>query len=122
MARADFFARFVDAALHMLRLRLELAAVEVELEAAQLSKVLVMSFAALLFLSIAAVFAGLAVVAGFWDTHPIAALCAVTLFFVSISALLAVSVNRTLRNKPRFMSATIGELKADQSRFSTSNE
>jgi len=54
------------------------------------------------------------VVVLFWDQARISALVGVTLFFGIAGALAAGALGRTLRDKPRFLDATLTELERDR--------
>jgi len=49
----------------------------------------------------------------FWDTHRLLAACAITAFFTILAIAAALVVRQRVRERPRLLAATIGELKRD---------
>ena len=96
------------------RTRLELAAVEFEEARARAAERLVLVLVAGLCFALVVLAASLLVVALFWDTHRIAALCALTIVYalLGLVALWRIALQRKTE-KPAF-AATLAELERDR--------
>jgi len=107
-------AQFADTLLGLGRTRLELAAVEFEEARARAAERLVLSLVAGLCFALAVLVASMLVVVLFWDTHRIAALCAVTIVYalLGLVALWRIALQRKTE-KPAF-AATLAELERDR--------
>jgi len=107
-------AQLAETLLGLGRTRLELAAVEFEEARARAAERLVLSLVAGLCFALAVLAASLLVVALFWDTHRIAALCALTIVYalLGLVALWRIALQRKTE-KPAF-AATLAELERDR--------
>ena len=96
------------------RTRLELAAVEFEALRARAAENLILVIAAALCFAFAILAASMLVVAMFWDTHRIAALCGLTTLYAlgGLVALWRLSVRR--KADPPAFAATLAELERDR--------
>ncbi len=101
-------------ALEIGRTRLELLTVELWEELHRTAGLLVFGLAAVLAASAGVLFAGLAVIFAFWDTHRILASVLVTLGFFALAAVTALLLRSRLRSRPRFLGATLAELARDE--------
>src|SRR5258708_20255359 len=90
--------------------RTRLAATELEEQALRLIEILVWLAVALFFLGIAIVFAALLVVLLFWDSNRLLAAGLLTALFVSVGTGAALIARRLLRERPKFLAATLPEL------------
>jgi uncharacterized membrane protein YqjE len=98
----------------MTQARAELLGIELEEEALRLVTLLVGTMIVLVLGGLALLFAGLFVVAAFWDTHRLAAVVSVTACFIALAAIAYQSVRVRTRRKARLLSATLGVLGADR--------
>jgi len=114
MALGQTLARLGASLLLVVRQRLELAALDVEEELLRLGALLAGALAAALMAVFALAAAAATVVVYFWDSARMAALLGVTGLFIGASLLMAWKVSRALRDKPRFMAATLAELEKDR--------
>ena len=107
-------AQLADTLLGLGRTRLELAAVEFEEARARAAERLVLSLVAGLCFALAVLVASMLVVVLFWDTHRIAALCALTIVYalLGLVALWRIAVQRKTE-APAF-AATLAELERDR--------
>jgi uncharacterized membrane protein YqjE len=101
-------------ALHIGRTRLELLTVELREEVHRTAEQLVLGLATLLAAAAGVLFAGLAIIFAFWDTHRILAAVLVTLGFFALAAVTALLLRSRLRARPRFLQATLAELAQDE--------
>ncbi len=99
------------------RTRLELLTVEVQEELHRTAGMLVLCLIAVLAASAGVLFAGLAVIFAFWDTHRILASVLVTGAFFLVAAVAALQVRLRLQSRPGFLQGTLAELKQDESRL-----
>ena len=96
------------------RTRLELLTVELREEVHRTAELLVLGLAAVLAAAAGVLFAGLAIIFAFWDTHRILAAVLVTVGFFAVAALAAVLLRARLKSRPRFLQATLAELARDE--------
>jgi len=94
--------------------RTRLAATELEEQALRLIEILVWIAVALFFLGIAIVFVALLVVLLFWDSNRVLAAGLLAALFVSVGAGAALIARRLLRERPKFLAATLAELERDR--------
>jgi len=98
--------------------RARIAATELEEQAARLAEILLWTSAALLFTGIALVFIAILVVLLFWDSNRLLAAGLLAAVFFGIAAASALVARSRLRERPKFLAATIAELKEDGERIS----
>jgi uncharacterized membrane protein YqjE len=93
--------------------RIEIFASEIDEERARLARVLVLAVVAAFCLGLAVVLLVLVVAVVFWDTNRVLAVGVITGVFAlgAIAALLA--LRSTIRQRPKFLSATLAELRKD---------
>lgn len=101
-------------AIELGRTRLELLTVELREELHRTAGMLAVGLAAVLAAGAGVVFAGLAIIFAFWDTHRILAAVLVTAGFFALAAVAAFRVRSDLASRPRFLQATLGELRRDE--------
>lgn len=99
------------------RTRLELLTVELREELHRTAGLLVLGLVAVLATSAGILFAGLAIIFAFWDTHRILAAVLVTLGFFALAGVAAVRVRAHLRSRPRFLEGTLAELARDEAQL-----
>jgi len=107
-------AQLAETLLGLGRTRLELAAVEFEEARARATERLVLSLVAGLCFALAVLVASMLVVVLFWDTHRIAALCAVTIVYalLGLGALWRLAVQK--KSETPAFAATLAELERDR--------
>ena len=94
--------------------RTRLAATELEDQALRLIEILVWIAVALFFIGIATVFIALLVVLLFWDSNRLLAAGLLAALFVSIGTGATLIARRLLRERPKFLGATLAELERDR--------
>lgn len=99
--------------LSLLRLRVELAAIELKEGFEQRKQLLVFGAIAAVFLHATLLLLGIAVVVFFWDGYRMAAMCAVTLVYAAVAAWAYRRFREVLRATSAPFSATLGEFKKD---------
>jgi uncharacterized membrane protein YqjE len=114
MALGSSLGRLGAGAVLALRQRLELASLDVEEELLRLVGLIAGALVAALLFALALAAGAATVVVLFWDQARIAALVGVTLFFAAGGGLAARALMRSLRDKPRFLDATLTELERDR--------
>lgn len=99
--------------------RTRLAATELEEQATRLTEILVWLGAAVFLLSFAALFLSLAVLLAFWDGNRQLAALLITLFFAGAGGIAALMARARIKERPRFLAATVAELAKDRDRMGT---
>ena len=99
------------------RTRLELLSVELQEEVHRTAGMLVLGLVAVLAASVGVLFAGLAVIFAFWDTHRILASVLVTGAFFLVAVVAALRLRSRLQSRPPFLQGTLAELEHDESRL-----
>jgi len=97
--------------------RARIAATELEEQVARLAEILVWAAAALFFGGVALVFVAILIVLLFWDSSRLLATGLLALLFLGIAATSGFIVRARLRERPKFLSATLAELKQDGERI-----
>ena len=98
----------------LVQTRIELFASEVDEERTRLARIVVLAMIAAFCLGLALVLLVLLVVVVFWDTNRLLAIGVIAGVFM-IGALAAlVSLRKAIRQRPRFLSATLAELRKDE--------
>ena len=101
-------------ALDIGRTRLELLTIELREEVHRTAEQLVLGLVAVLAAAAGVLFAGLAIIFAYWDTHRILAAVLVTFGFFAVAATTALVFRSRLRSRPRFLQATLTELERDE--------
>jgi uncharacterized membrane protein YqjE len=114
MALADSVLRLANASIALMRSRLELASIDVEDELRSMIGVALAGAVVVIAAAFALLFAALALVAAYWETHRVATLVVVGCAFALIAIGVAIRIRRYLVSKPPFMAATIAELDKDR--------
>ncbi|MBS0394187.1 MAG: phage holin family protein [Proteobacteria bacterium] len=105
--------RMLATLLALVHTRLELVGVEIEEQIEHAAGVLLWSIAAIFFASLTVLLLALTVVIAFWDGHRLLAAGLVTASFAATALAAGLVVRRRLRQRPRFLAATVGELRRD---------
>jgi uncharacterized membrane protein YqjE len=117
MALGPALGRLGAGTLLALRQRLELASIDVEEELLRIVGLMAGALVTVLLFTLALAAAATVVVVLFWNEARIAALLGVTLFFTLAGAAAASALVRSVRDKPRFLDATLTELERDRQLF-----
>lgn len=96
------------------RTRLELLSVELREELNRAAELVVWGAVAVLAAGGGVLFAGLAIIFAFWDTHRILAAVLVTAGYFVLAAAAGLVIRSRLRSRPPFLQATLGELARDE--------
>jgi uncharacterized membrane protein YqjE len=106
--------RAASTLLALLKVRLELAGIELQEEADRVVAVLACAIAGVLLLGFGCVFLVLAVTVALWDTHRLAALAVGTVLFIAAGAALLLSAGHDARKRPPVFPASVEQLSADR--------
>lgn len=117
MALARNLARLGAGSLLLARQRLELASLDIEEELLRIGLLLAGALVTALMLALALSAAAATLVIYFWDGARMAAAIGVTGFFALAAFLMAWRLACALRDKPRFLAATLAELDKDSQRL-----
>ncbi|MBC7984905.1 MAG: phage holin family protein [Candidatus Obscuribacterales bacterium] len=93
--------------------RLELLTVELQEEVQRAAALALYGFVALLAAMLGLFFGAFTIVFIYWDTHRILAAGLVTLTFFALAAIAVFALLAKIRAQPRFLDATLSELKKD---------
>lgn len=93
--------------------RARLAATEFEEQAVRIAEIAVLAAAALFFLGLGLQFIALMVLLAFWNSNPVLAATLMALLFLGLAAAAVLVARARMRERPKFLSATIAELKKD---------
>ena len=110
-------ARLAESAVALLRTRAELAGVEIAEERERLMLRLALLVGGVVVIAFAVLFAGLFVIAVFWDTHRLGAIACVALFYALAGALLVARAKSIGSQGPAPFAATLAELERDRARL-----
>lgn len=97
--------------------RARIAATELEEQVARLAEILIWASAALFFSALALVFIAILIVLLFWDSNRLLAAGLLAAIFLGIAAASALVARARLRERPKFLAATLAELKQDGERI-----
>jgi uncharacterized membrane protein YqjE len=98
--------------------RARLAVTELEEQAARVAEILLWAATALFFFAITVVFVAILVVLLFWDSNRVLAAGLLAVLFAGIAAFATLAARARLRERPKFLAATLAELKQDRERIS----
>ncbi|MBI5257782.1 MAG: phage holin family protein [Burkholderiales bacterium] len=99
--------------LALLRIRLELLAIEVQEEKDRIASLLVWAVLTALMAGFGAVFVALFITVALWDTHRLAALGIAALVFVGLALLALLRVRRLVGLRSTMFQASMAELRQD---------
>jgi uncharacterized membrane protein YqjE len=94
--------------------RLELFTTEIEEEIQRAASILLWALVALFFGTLTVLFSAVTVLIVFWDENRVLAAGLITATFLLLTLVFALLARARLKAKPRFMSASIEELKRDR--------
>lgn len=110
-------ARLAESVVALLRTRGELSVVELVEERERLVLRLALLVGGILVLAFAALFAGLFILAWFWDSHPLRAIVLVALAYAIAGGLMIAKSRMIGRRAPAPFSATLAEFEKDRVRL-----
>ena len=97
--------------------RARIAATELEEHAARTAEIVLWAAVALFFFAIAVVFAAILIVLLLWDSNRLLAAGLLAALFAGIALVAALVARMRLRERPKFLAATLAELKQDRERI-----
>jgi uncharacterized membrane protein YqjE len=100
-------------AIALVRTRLELASVELQETTGRVKELLILAVCGALLGIFTLLFASIFVIVCFWDTHPLAAVGGVTLFYLVLTVAVAVRLRQRVDGSPMPFAATLAELEND---------
>jgi uncharacterized membrane protein YqjE len=114
--------QLLSTALEIAQVRLELVGTEVELEKRRLFDGLLWGAAALLCVGVGLTLLCGFVVLLFWDGYRLAAIGVLSLLFIGLGTLLALQSRKKMKNRHTMFSASLDELKRDQTGLQQKNQ
>ena len=106
--------RMLATGIAVVHTRAELITTELQEEIQHAASILLWSFVALLFGSLAVLMIAVTVLVAFWDTNRVLAAVLISATFVAIAAGAGLYARARARAKPRFLEGTLNELKRDR--------
>ena len=97
--------------------RARLAATELEEQSIRLVEILLWLAAALFFAGVSLLFIAVMIVLHFWDSDRLLAAALIAALFVGAGVLSALVVRSRMRERPKFLAATLTELQRDKERL-----
>jgi uncharacterized membrane protein YqjE len=97
--------------------RTRLAATELEEQALRITEIVLWLAIALFFLGLALVFSALVVVLLFWDSNRLLATSLIAGLFIGVGIVAGVVAWLRMRERPKFLAATLAELHRDKERL-----
>lgn len=110
----DAAKRMLATVIALVHTRLELFTTEIEEEIQRAASILLWGLVALFFGSLTVLFVAVTVLIIFWDSNRILAASLITASFLVVTLVFGLLARARLRAKPRFMAASIEELKRDK--------
>ncbi|HVY83416.1 MAG TPA: phage holin family protein [Steroidobacteraceae bacterium] len=106
--------RMLATVLELAHTRLELFTTEIEEEIQRAASILLWGLVAVFFGALTVLFIAVTVLIVFWDRNRVLAASLITVSFLVLTVVFALLARARLRAKPRFMAASIEELKRDK--------
>lgn len=106
--------RLLTTFLAIAQTRAELLATELQEEVHRAASVLLWSFVALLFATLAVLMIAVTLLVAFWEEHRLLVALLISAVFVAVTIGTALLARAKVRSKARFLSATLDELKRDR--------
>lgn len=103
----------------ILRTRFELFVAELEEERIRIFQLLLWTAGALFFFGVGILLIVVLLVALFWDSHRVLAVLVLAGIFFAAGTVMAVTVRKQLRVRPRIFAATLDELSKDKDRLTS---
>ena len=105
--------------LEILQTRVEIVATEFEEERARLQELVVFGILMLFFVGVGLSLLTLFVVMLYWDTHRLAVLGGVALFYLGLGGTAGIVLYRRIKSRPRLFATTLSELVRDRNQLSS---
>ncbi len=118
----DSLRRLLVGLLALLQTRVELFTAELSAEISWAARLLLWAFIALFFGGLSVLMIALAVVIAVWDEHRVLAASSFAGLFVLVTLVAALTARSRLRSRPPLLSASIDELRRDQSALRPDSE
>jgi uncharacterized membrane protein YqjE len=109
--------RILAALVGTLRIRLELAGIELQEEIGRLATSMALALAGAMLLCIGGAFAAIAIVVAVWETHRVLALAGFAVLFCGGGGGLLWLLVRNFRDRPTMFAETLGQLELDHQRL-----
>lgn len=109
--------RILASLLGTLRVRLELAGVELQDEIDHVVRAIAMALAGALLLCIGVAFGAIAVIVALWETHRVLALAGFAILFAGGGAVLLWLLARVSRDRPPIFAETVAQFEQDRQRL-----
>jgi uncharacterized membrane protein YqjE len=113
----DSLRRLLDSVLGLVQRRLEVIALDLQAEKTRALDLLVRAAAVIVLGVLALVAATATVVVALWDTSPVLVLTVVSVLYAAGATVLALGIQRRLRDGPRPFADTIEEFRKDRECF-----
>lgn len=110
----DAAKRMLATLIALVHTRLELFTTEIEEEIQRAASILLWGLVALFFGSITVLMIAMTILIVFWDDNRVLAASLITATFLVLTGIFGILARARLRAKPRFMAASIDELKRDR--------
>lgn len=111
--------RLLSTLVSIVTARLELLANELQEERLRLSQMLLFALLALFCFGMGILLIAVFIVVLFWDDHRLAALGALSAFFLALGTVMALLLRSKAQEKPRLFSTSLAELAKDRDRLDT---
>ena len=98
----------------LVQTRIEIFASEMDEGRARVARIVVLALVALFCLGLAVVLGVILIAVLFWDTHRELALGVLTVVFALGGLVALIALRSAVRDRPKFLSATLAELRKDQ--------
>jgi uncharacterized membrane protein YqjE len=118
----DAAKRMLATLIALVHTRLELFTTEIEEEIQRAASILLWALVALFFGSLTVLFVAVTVLIIFWDSNRILAAVLITVSFLVLTLVFGLLARARLRAKPRFMAASVEELKRDKEALERARE
>jgi uncharacterized membrane protein YqjE len=106
--------RILSTLVEIVQTRLELVVTELEEQKLRAAQLIMLSFLALFFFSLAIIFGTLAVVMAYWDQNPVMVLGGFAALYLALAIIIGLVWRARAKARPRLLSATLGELARDR--------
>lgn len=106
--------RVLSTLIEIVQTRVELVVTELEEQKLRVAQLIMLSFLALFFFSLAIIFGTLAVAMAYWDQSPVAVLGGFAALYLALAIIIGFVWRARAKARPRLLSATLAELKRDR--------
>jgi uncharacterized membrane protein YqjE len=106
--------RVLSTLIEIVQTRVELVVTELEEQKLRAAQLVMLSFLALFFFSLAIIFGTLAVVMAYWDRNPVAVLGGFAALYLTLAIVIGLIWRARAKARPRLLSATLAEFAHDR--------